>query len=92
MSRFEGAPRQMDPRFIMPNAKSMIVVVSHKQGSAQGIEEGTHFSNYSSMAYGAINTVFMPNFVIRFSRIFEDEGEAMPLGMKVYLEILWTAG
>jgi len=37
--------------------------------------------NYASMAYGAVNTVFMPNFIIRFSRIFEDEGyEAMPFG------------
>ena len=25
MDRFEGAPKQMDPRYIMPEAKSMIV-------------------------------------------------------------------
>jgi ferredoxin len=82
MSRFEGAPKQMDPRYIMPNAKSMIVVAFRiNRGALRGIEEGTHFMNYASMAYGAINTVFMPNFVIRFSRIFEDEGyEAMPFG------------
>jgi ferredoxin len=82
MSRFEGAPKQMDPRYIMPNAKSMVVVAFRiNRGALRGIEEGTHFMNYASMAYGAINTVFMPNFVIRFSRIFEDEGyETMPFG------------
>ena len=26
MDRFEGAPKQMDPRYIMPEAKSMIVM------------------------------------------------------------------
>jgi ferredoxin len=82
MSRFEGAPLQMDPRTIMPNAKSMVVVGFRiNRGALRGIEEGTHFMNYASMAYGAVNTVFMPNFIIRFSRIFEDEGyEAMPFG------------
>ncbi len=82
MSRFEGAPKQMDPRYIMPKAKSMIVVGFRiNRGALRGHEEGTHFSCYASMAYGAINTVFMPNFIIRFSRIFEDEGyEAMPFG------------
>jgi ferredoxin len=82
MSRFAGAPKQMDPRYIMPNAKSMIVVGFRiNRGALRGIEEGTHFSCYASMAYGAINTVYMPNFVIGFSRIFEDEGyEAMPFG------------
>ncbi len=84
MSRFAGAPLQMDPRTIMPNAKSMVVVGFRiNRGALRGIEEGTHFMNYSSMAYGAVNTVFMPNFIIHFSRIFEDEGyEAMPFGFE----------
>jgi epoxyqueuosine reductase len=84
MSRFEGAPKQMDPRYIMPNAKSMIVVANRiNRGALRGIEEGTHFSSYSAMGYGAINTVYLPNFVIRFARIFEDEGyEAIPFGFE----------
>ena len=38
MSRFEGAPKQMDPRYIMPNAKSMIVVANRiNRGALRGI-------------------------------------------------------
>ncbi|MEA4822864.1 MAG: (4Fe-4S)-binding protein, partial [Clostridiaceae bacterium] len=82
MDRFEGAPPEMDPRLIMPNAKSMIVVAFRiNRGAFRGIEEGTHFTSYAAMGYGAINTVVMPTFVIQFSRIFEDEGyETLPLG------------
>ena len=53
MDRFEGAPPQMDPRFIMPRAKSMVVFAFRiYRGSLRGIEEGTHMSNYPSMGYG----------------------------------------
>jgi len=84
MDRFEGAPPEMDPRLIMPNAKSMIVVAFRiNRGAFRGIEEGTHFTSYAAMGYGAINTVFIPNFTIRFARIFEDEGyEAIPFGFE----------
>ena len=44
LDRFEGAPPQMDPRFIMPEAKSMIVMCFRvMRGSLRGIEEGTFF-------------------------------------------------
>ena len=50
LERWEGAPLQMDPRFIMPEARSMIVMGFRvMRGSLRGIEEGTFFSNYSSM-------------------------------------------
>ena len=53
MDRYEGAPIQMDPRQIMPEARSMIVVAFRvMRGSLRGIEEGTFFSNYSAMGYG----------------------------------------
>lgn len=39
MDRFEGAPKQMDPRYIMPEAKSMIVMGFRvMRGSLRGIE------------------------------------------------------
>ena len=39
MDRFEGAPAQMDPRYIMPEAKSMIVMGFRvMRGSLRGIE------------------------------------------------------
>ena len=82
MSRFEGAPIQMDPRYIMPEAKSMIVMGFRvMRGSLRGIEEGTFFSNYSSMGYGGITYLYMPMTVINLCRIIEDEGyEAIPIG------------
>ena len=55
MDRFDGAPKQMDPRYIMPEAKSMIVMGFRvHRGSLRGIEEGTFFSNYSAMGYGGL--------------------------------------
>ena len=47
MDRFEGVPAQMDPRYIMPEAKSMIVMGFRvMRGSLRGIEEGTQFFQY----------------------------------------------
>jgi ferredoxin len=82
MDRFEGAPKQMDPRYIMPEAKSCIVVGFRVlRGSLRGVEEGTFFSNYSSMGYGGITYTFMPMTVNNLSRHIEDMGyEAMPMG------------
>ncbi|MCA1809896.1 MAG: 4Fe-4S binding protein [Kiritimatiellia bacterium] len=82
MDRFDNAPKQMDPRYIMPEAKSCIVVGFRVlRGSLRGIEEGTFFSNYSSMGYGGITYVFMPSAVVNLSRYIEDMGyEAFPMG------------
>ncbi len=82
MDRFDGAPIQMDPRYIMPEAKSCIVVGFRVlRGSLRGIEEGTFFSNYSSMGYGGITYIFMPITVMNLARHIEDMGyEAFPMG------------
>lgn len=82
MSRFAGAPKQMDPRYIMPEAKSCIAVAFRVlRGSLRGIEEGTFFSNYSSMGYGGITYVFMPTAVVNLAKFIEDHGyEAFPMG------------
>ena len=82
MNRFEGAPMQMDPRFIMPEAKSMIVMGFRvMRGSLRGIEEGTFFSNYSAMGYGGLTYLYIPMTVINLCKAIEDEGyEAIPLG------------
>jgi len=82
MERWEGAPIQMDPRYIMPEAKSAVVMGFRIfRGSLRGIEEGTFFSNYSSMGYGGLNWLYMPLVVYKLCKIFEDEGyEAIPLG------------
>lgn len=82
IDRFEGAPIQQDPRQIMPEAKSVIAVAFRvNRGSLRGIEEGTFFSNYSSMGYGGITYLFMPMVVMNLARLIEDEGyEAIPYG------------
>ena len=82
IERWEGAPIQMDPRQIMPEARSIIGMVFRVcRGSLRGIEEGTFFSNYSSMGYGGITYLFMPMVVMNVAKAIEDAGyEAVPMG------------
>ena len=82
IDRWDGAPIQMDPRQIMPEAKSVIGFVFRvMRGSLRGIEEGTFFSNYSAMGYGGITYLYMPMTVINLSKVIEDFGyEAIPYG------------
>ena len=82
MDRFEGAPPQMDPRFAMPRAKTMIVFGFRTfRGSLRGVEEGTFFGSYSTMCYGYINQNVLPWTSRRICQVIEDEGyEAMPIG------------
>ena len=58
IDRWSTAPIQMDPKQIMPNAKSIICLGFRvMRGSLRGVEEGTYFSNYSAMGYGGITCV-----------------------------------
>jgi len=81
MDRFEGAPKQMDPRCIFPEATAMIVMGFRiLRGSLRGVEEGTFFVTYSSMGYAAVNKVIQPMVLWNFSREIEDVGyEAIPV-------------
>jgi len=82
IERWEGAPIQMDPRQIMPEARSVIAMAFRvMRGSLRGIEEGTFFSNYSAMGYGGLTYLYMPMTVINLAKAIEDEGwEAIPYG------------
>jgi len=82
IERWKGAPIQMDPKQIMPNAKSIIAMGFRiMRGSLRGIEEGTFFSNYSSMGYGGLNWLYIPMVVINLCKFIEDFGyEAIPYG------------
>lgn len=82
IERWEGAPIQQDPRQIMPEARSVIVLALRiHRGSLRGIEEGTFFANYTGMGYMSINWVFMPMLVRQLANLIEDEGyEAIPYG------------
>ena len=75
MSRFEGAPPELDPRLLFPEAKSCIGFVFRiPRGVQRGIEEGTQFYQYPSMAYGGINEIFAPAVLYSVGKIIEDEG------------------
>ena len=82
IDRFEGAPVQMDPRQIMPEARSVIAMGFRvMRGSLRGVEEGTFFSNYSSMGYGGLTYLYIPLVVINLCKFIEDAGyEAVPIG------------
>ncbi len=82
IERWQGAPIQMDPRQIMPECRSVISMAFRvMRGSLRGIEEGTFFSNYAAMGYGAVTYLYIPLVVINLCKAIEDEGyEAIPYG------------
>ena len=80
MDRFEGAPKQNDPRYIFPEARAMIVLAFRvPRGCFRGIEEGTYFANYGSFGYYHINLVYAMNVIREITCFIEDNGyEAVP--------------
>ncbi len=75
MSRLKGAPDEMNPRFLFPEAKSVIGFIFRiPRGVQRGIEEGTQFYQYPSMAYGGINEIFAPAVLYQVGKVIEDEG------------------
>ncbi len=75
MQRFEGAPLQNDPRYIFPEAKSIIGLGFRvHRGLLRGIEEGTFFAAYPSMGYANINDVYAPIALREIGDFLEDNG------------------
>ena len=75
ISRLAGAPDDMNPKFLFPEAKSVIGFVFRiPRGVQRGIEEGTQFYQYPSMAYGGINEIFAPAVLYTVGKLIEDEG------------------
>ncbi len=81
MDRFEGAPPQMDPRNIFPDARSCIVIARRiPRGLYRGIEEGTHWPNYTFYGYNRLNVFFRPKVTYETACFIEDHGwEAVPV-------------
>ncbi len=81
MDRFDGAPKQQDPRYIFPDAKSALVLAFRiPRGYFRGIEEGTYFAGYTGMGYGHMNFVYMPAVMRELCCYLEDEGyEGVPI-------------
>jgi len=75
LTRFEGAPAEMDPRNIYPGAKSLIGLVFRiPRGYIRGIEQGTNFYQYPSLGYGGINEVIAPTVIYEVGKFIEDQG------------------
>ena len=75
ISRLSGAPDEMNPKFLFPEAKSVIGFVFRiPRGVQRGIEEGTQFYQYPSMAYGGINEILAPAVLYQVGKVIEDEG------------------
>ncbi len=80
IERFEGAPERMHPAEIFPECRSVIVTGRRiPRGTYRGIEEGTHWSNYTFYAYNRLNTWFRPKGTYETACYIEDFGwEAVP--------------
>ncbi len=75
LDRFDGAPPEMDPRYLFPDAKSLICLIFRiPRGLIRGVEEGTNFYQYPSMGYGGINEVFAPTVLYELGRYIELNG------------------
>ncbi len=75
MERFEGAPRDFDPRYIFPEARSIIGLGFRiHRGLLRGVEEGTFFGAYPSMGYANINDVYAPMVLRELGDLLEDNG------------------
>ncbi len=75
MSRFEGTAPERDPRFIAPQAKSIIGLgLRVLRGSLRGVEEGTQFYQYSTMGVRSIEENFLPDLLRRMACFLEDHG------------------
>lgn len=75
LERFVTAPHDMNPKFIAPRAITIIgFLFRMPRGVQRGIEEGTQFFQYPSLAYGGINEVYAPSVLYEVGRALEDEG------------------
>jgi ferredoxin len=80
IDRFKSAPAYMDPKTIMPDAKSLIVFTRRiPRGCYRGIEQGTHWPSYQVFGYaGLTRMIHQGNYLL--GRFIEDRGfEAVPV-------------
>jgi len=75
IERFEGAPYLMSPKTYFPGAKSVIgIAMRIPRGTYRGIEEGTHWHNYTFYSYNKLNTLFRPKKSYELCCFIEDHG------------------
>lgn len=75
IERFAGAPKLMNPSTYYPGCKSVIAVAMRiPRGTYRGIEEGTHWHNYTFYSYNKLNSFFRPRLTYELCRFIEDHG------------------
>lgn len=75
IERFESAPVLMSPQTYFPEAKSVIAVAMRiPRGTYRGIEEGTHWHNYTFYSYNKLNSLFRPRLSYELCCYIEDHG------------------
>ena len=75
IQRFQNAPKLMSPISYFPEAKSVIALaMPSPRGANRGIEEGTHWHNYTFYTYNKLNTLFRPIKTYELCRFIEDNG------------------
>lgn len=75
IERFRGAPPLMSPISYFPEAKSVIALAMRiPRGTYRGIEEGTHWHNYTFYSYNKLNTLFRPKKSYELCCFIEDHG------------------
>ncbi len=82
IERFKGAPPQMHPSSVFPEAKSVIVVGKRiPRGAWRGIEEGTYWPSYTYFGYhGLLNSYFIHAPMYELACMIENHGwEAVPM-------------
>jgi ferredoxin len=90
---FAGAPLQFDPRYIFPEAKSIIGLAFRvHRGLYRGIEEGTWFAGLPSMGYANINDVFAPMALRGLGNLLEDSGYEAVLYQNTSVRLGTAAG
>ena len=75
IERFKNAPKLMSPLTYFPGAKSVIAVAMRiPRGTYRGIEEGTHWHNYTFYSYNKLNSLFRPRLSYELACFIEDHG------------------
>lgn len=75
IERFKNAPKLMSPITYFPEAKSVIAIAMRiPRGTYRGIEEGTHWHNYTFYSYAKLNSLFRPRKTYDLCCFIEDCG------------------
>jgi len=80
IERFDAAPPEMNPRLIMPRARSVVVFLKRiVRGTCRGVDEGTHWSSYHIFSYAGLSAM-LGTAKDRLLRFIEQHGhDATPL-------------